>query len=150
VPAPGAHVTIVFRAKSALALAALATACSSGPGAAHSSTDGEAASHNSEGDGGAQVTGGGAGKSQCTVTEMPLNPLPDQLAGFGSPTQEASAVSGTWTNEDGDKLVVTPATSGTYYLWTGGGGYAGSAADGSAFGGGQTVGFALFDTRSMM
>jgi hypothetical protein len=41
------------------------------------------------------------------------------LTDFGSPTQVASAVSGTWTNKDGDKLVVTPAASGTYHMSTG-------------------------------
>ena len=49
----------------------------------------------------------------CTVTTVPLDPLPDQLTDFGSPTQVASAISGTWTNRDGDKLAIAPAASGT-------------------------------------
>ena len=57
----------------------------------------------------------------CTVTNVPLDPLPDQLTDFGSPTQVASAISGTWTNRDGDKLVIAPAASGAYNMSTGGG-----------------------------
>jgi hypothetical protein len=67
-----------------------------------------------------QSDGGKATACGCTVTNVPLDSLPDQLTDFGSPTEAASAVSGTWTNNDGDKLVITPAASGTYAMSTGG------------------------------
>ena len=93
-----------------------ASACSAGSNPSRDTgANPDAGSQPSQSDGGKPAACG------CTVTTVPLDPLPDQLTDFGSPTQVESAVSGTWTNNEGDKLVITPAASGTYDMSTGGG-----------------------------
>jgi hypothetical protein len=107
---------LVSSAMAVLTFGVAASACSAGSNPSRDTgANPDAGSQPSQRDGGNPTACG------CTVTHVPLDPLPDQLTDFGSPTEVASAVSGTWTNRDGDKLVVTPAASGTYAMSTGGG-----------------------------
>ena len=112
----------MLRVTAALAVGVTANACGGntprGTGTG-TGADADAAGPLSQRDGGVRTTGGAGTQPLCFVTEVPLDPLPDQLTDFGSPTQVASRGAGQWTNRDGDRLVVTPAASGTYHRSTG-------------------------------